>query len=127
LEDAERTRSGVSWLFGIFILILITNIGLFWFFRAQDFADPISERQVRTAAVAFTVAEVIDTVLVLIAAWGCARFITVVPGIGTRRRMAWCIALPALAALLAINIAAHWALQHLAPVTPEKDQIIQTG
>jgi uncharacterized protein len=123
----EHTHRGVGWLFWIFTLILITNVGVSWFLRTQPDVKPLPEPVVRTAAVALTTVEIIDTILVLIAAMVCARFIEVPQGIGRRRRLGWILGLPLLAVLLLTNHGYHWLLLTIADVEPEGDQLLQSG
>jgi membrane protease YdiL (CAAX protease family) len=123
----EHTHRGVAWLFWVFSLLLISNVGLSWFLREQPDVDPMPEPAVRTAAIALTMVEVVDTILVIAAAIICARFIRVPRGIGLHRRLGWILGLPLLAILLLINHGYHWLLLTMAGVEPEGDRLLQSG
>src|SRR5688572_27317777 len=48
----ESTHRGVTWLFGIFSLQLLTNVGIFWFLRGEPNDTHLPEGVVRNCAMA---------------------------------------------------------------------------
>lgn len=123
----ESTHRGVSWLFWIFTLQLLVNVGISWYLRGQPDDKPLPEHVVRESAMALTVAEVFDAVLVIVAAITCSRFIEVPSDLGRKRRMGWNLGLPLLALLLLINIGYHMLLMTMAGIEPEGDLLMQSG
>lgn len=123
----ESTHRGVTWLFWIFSLQLLVNVVISWYLRGRPDDTPLPENVVRQAAMALTIAEVIDAALVIIAAITCSRFIKVPTDLGQKRRTGWIVALPILACLLLINIGYHTLLMTIAGIEPEGDLLMQSG
>lgn len=127
LSETEETGKRVSALFWFFGFLLLTNVLLFWSQRGGPDEKPMSEPAVRQTAIALTVAEAVDTLLVIFAIISLRGAIPPVTGAGSRRRMAWLVAVPLLALLLAANLGYHWALMDIAGVKPETDELMSAG
>lgn len=125
--ETEETGKRVSSLFWIFAFLLLTNVVLSWSQRSRPDVKPMTGPMVRQTAVALTVAEAVDTVLVILAFVILRKAVAPAAGIGGRRRTAWLVALPLLALLLAANLGYHWALMTIAGVKPETDDMLTTG
>lgn len=123
----QETGKRVSTLFWFFALLLLTNVVLCWSLRGGPDVKRMTEPVVRQTAIALTVAEAVDTILVILAIISLRRVIAPAPGGGSHRRMAWLVALPLLALLLAANLGYHWALMDLAGVKPETDDLMEAG
>jgi hypothetical protein len=95
--------------------------------RGSSAATLKSEPGVRQMAIGLTVAEAVDTVLVLFAIFSLRRVIVPMPGAGGHRRAAWFMAVPLLALMLAANFGYHWALMNFAGVKPETDDLMMAG
>lgn len=88
---------------------------------------PMTESMVRRTAIALTFVEAVDTILVILAIIILRRAIAPDARGGRHRRMAWLVAVPLLALLLAANLGYHWALMDLAGVKPETDDLMEAG
>ena len=127
LAETQETGRRVSALFWFFAILLLTNVVLCWSQRGGPDVKPMTERMVRETAISLTFAEGMDTLFVIFAFITLRRVITPAAGVGSRRRMAWLVAVPLLALLLAANLGYHWALMDVAGVKPEADDIMETG
>ncbi len=125
--ETEETGKRFSALFWIFGLLLAVNVQLFWYFRDTPDVKPLTEPMVRNSAMALTVAEAVDALLVIFAFARLRTVIEPAPGIGRRRRLGWLLAIPLLALLLAANTGYHWVLMTIADIKPEVDEIVTSG
>lgn len=123
-EETGKRFSALFWTFGI---MLAVNVALSWYFKGTPDVTPMTEDMVRNSATALTVAEAVDSLFVIFALVKLRSIITPAPGIGNRPRLAWLIAIPLLAFLLAVNTAYHWALITLSGIKPEVDEMMSSG
>jgi membrane protease YdiL (CAAX protease family) len=122
----DHVHRGVTMLFTIFALMLLTNVLLAWFLNPTRAPDH-SQEDIFRAAMGMTVVEVLDTFLVLLA-WRLYRYeILPAPGIGAHRQRGWLFALPLLGVLLAINFGYHFFLHWLVGLKPEADALLASG
>lgn len=125
--ETEEAGKRVNSLFWFFAFLLLTNVVLSWSQRGRPDVKPMTEPMVRETAIALTVAEAVATLLVIFALISLRRAITPAAGVGSHRRMAWLVAVPLLALLLAANLGYHWALMDLAGLKPETDDLMSAG
>jgi membrane protease YdiL (CAAX protease family) len=122
----DHLQRGVSRLFWLFGLMLITNVVLSWYFQHSGDVGHGKDVVFRSAA-ALTVAEAVDALMVL-AAWALYRHEIAPPrGIGSRRRLGWLLGLPVLVGLLIVNVAYHGFLLKLSGAKPEADLLLASG
>lgn len=124
MHEAGKPVSALFWFFGI---LLLTNVVLFWSQHGRPDVEPMTEPMVKQTATALTIAEGVDTLLVIFAMIHLHNVIAPAVGTGARRRMAWLVAMPLLALLLAANVGYHWMLMDLAGISPETDVLMSAG
>jgi uncharacterized protein len=123
-RDDDRAFSKIVWAF---VLLLLTNVILFVSIPPIPDDRSVTEEDCRGYLTALSLAEGVDTVIVLVALLAAAKHLRLPVEAGQSPRAAWILALPLLAGLLAINLGYHHLVLWFSGTEPLHDRVAESG
>ena len=123
-NEDSRTFTRLVWAF---VLMLLTNVILMTTGKDMPAGRPLAQEDCQAYLTSLSVAEGVDTLVIIICVLATARYLRLPEGAGRSPRAAWLLAVPLLAALLTVNYGYHHVLLWLSGAEPIRDRIAESG